>query len=211
MIYYITLPVERFKKIMSVITLQISDTPSVTVSSAPAEWGAVFRSDVPLVLEPRPAEPFAEAAAALLASMPFALRVEGEADTIAEALADLPAILRDDAAMLARRFAALMGVDAVRVRVEAIAGDACRKFHADYTDLRLIASWAGPGTDWLPPGASESEFERVPTGWIGLFKGHLFGEGHPPCIHRSPPIAGTGEKRLVLVIDTPARAPAGQA
>lgn len=211
MILYIINLVERFKRLMSVATIQISGAHSASPLSVPAEWTAVFRADVPLVLEPRLADPFAEVAAALLETMPFALRVEDDAGTIGEALAELPAILRDDAAMLARRFAALMGVDAVRVRVEAIAGDACRKFHADYTDLRLIASWSGPGTDWLPPGASESEFERVPTGWIGLFKGHLFSEGHPPCIHRSPPIAGTGEKRLVLVIDTPARAPAGQA
>lgn len=211
MILYIINLVERFKRLMSVATLQISGARSASPLSVPADWTAVFRADVPLVLEPRPAEAFAGVAAALLETMPVALRVEGDAGTIGEALAELPAILRDDAAMLAQRFAALMGVDAVRVRVEAIAGDACRKFHADYTDLRLITSWAGPGTDWLPPGAPEGGHQRVPTGWIGLFKGHLFGEGHPPCIHRSPPIAGTGEKRLVLVIDTPAREPAGQA
>lgn len=211
MILYIINLVERFKRFMSVATLQISGDRSPSPLSVPAEWTAVFRADVPLVLEPRPTEPFAEAAAVLLETMPFALRVEGDAGTIGEALAELPAILRDDAAMLARRFAALMGADAVRVRVEAIYGDACRKFHADYTDVRLITSWAGPGTDWLPPAASKGEHQRVPTGWIGLFKGHLFCEGHPPCIHRSPPIAGTGQKRLVLVIDTPARAPAAQA
>ncbi|MBX9729378.1 MAG: DUF1826 domain-containing protein [Sphingopyxis sp.] len=177
----------------------------------PADWAAVADADVPLVLEPRDASPFERAAVALLDSMNFALRAEGEVATIGTELADLPPVLRDDAVMLAKRFAALMDVDSVRVRVEAISGDACRKFHADYTDLRLITSWAGPGTDWLPPGASESAFERVPTGWVGLFKGHLFGDGHRPCIHRSPPIAGTGELRLVLVIDTPARVPNGQA
>lgn len=177
----------------------------------PADWAAVVDADVPLVLEPRNAGSFEPAAIALLDSMNFALRVEGEVAMIGAGLSDVPPILRDDAVMLAERFAALMDVDSVRVRVEAISGDACRKFHADYTDLRLITSWAGPGTDWLPPDASESEFERVPTGWIGLFKGHLFADGHRPCIHRSPPIAGTGERRLVLVIDTPARVPAGQA
>ena len=126
MILYIINLVERFKRLMSVATIQISGAHSASPLSVPAEWTAVFRADVPLVLEPRLADPFAEAAAALLETMPFALRVEDDASTIGEALAELPAILRDDAAMLARRFAALMGVDAVRVRVEAIAGDASR-------------------------------------------------------------------------------------
>ena len=178
--------------------------------SVPAEWPAIFRADVSLVLEPRDARRYTDAAQALLSGPPFAVRAERAAATVTFDLAALPAVLRDDAAMLARRFAALMGVDNVRLRVEAIAGDACRKFHADYTDVRLITSWAGPGTDWLPLGAAEGGHRRVPTGWIGLFKGHLFGEGHPPCIHRSPPISGTGQRRLVLGIDTPARAPAGQ-
>ncbi|MBL0966233.1 MAG: DUF1826 domain-containing protein, partial [Blastomonas sp.] len=40
-------------------------------------------------------------------------------------------------------------------------------------------------------------------------KGHVFGEGPSPCLHRSPPIEDSGERRLVLVIDTPPRATAG--
>ena len=40
---------------------------------------------------------------------------------------------------------------------------------------------------------------------VALFKGHEFGAGHKPCLHRSPPIEDSGERRLVLVIDTPAR------
>lgn len=195
---------------MTVTTISSAGAGAIA-RPVPSDWPAVARADVPLVLEPRDPAPFAQAAERLIDAMPFALRVEGEAATIGDALAALSPVLRADTAMLAARFAALMGVDSVRVRVEAISGDACRKFHADYTDLRLITSWAGPGTDWLPPGAAETEFERVPTGWIGLFKGHLFADGHPPCIHRSPPIAATGDRRLVLVIDTPARAPAGQA
>ena len=40
------------------------------------------------------------------------------------------------------------------------------------------------------------------AGWVGLFRGRLW-PGDLPCrlLHRSPPIAGSGETRLLLVID----------
>jgi hypothetical protein len=55
-------------------------------------------------------------------------------------------------------------------------------------------------------GKSDCCIERVPTGWVGLFKGRTYAPDHPPCFHRSPPVGDTGEKRLMLVIDTPLRA-----
>lgn len=51
---------------------------------------------------------------------------------------------------------------------------------------------------------SECCLERVPTGWIGLSKGRTYHPDHPACYHRSLPAGDMGEKRLVLVIDTPA-------
>lgn len=117
----------------------------------------------------------------------------------------LPKALRDDILALARRFAAFMQIDAVRLRLEAVTTNACRRIHADYADLRLITTYHGRGTDYLPNGAEQAENNllRMPTGHIGLFKGRLFADQHEPCLHRSPPIEGTGEVRLVLVIDTP--------
>jgi hypothetical protein len=90
------------------------------------------------------------------------------------------------------------------LRLEGITTDACRRIHADYTDLRLITTYAGPGTDYLPRFATPNEgnLQRLATGDIGLFKGRLHAAGHEPCLHRSPPIAGTGAARLVLVIDS---------
>ena len=39
-------------------------------------------------------------------------------------------------------------------------------------------------------------------GAVGLFKGRILA-GEQAIVHRSPPIAGTGEARLLLVIDSP--------
>jgi hypothetical protein len=175
------------------------------------DWTAIHSPDCPLHLEPREPPLSAAALAAMLARSPAMLKFEGAPARIAEHYADLPADLVADVATLARRFADVMRVAAVRVRIERTDSNACRKVHADYTDVRLITTYAGPGTD-VAPHASEDDrseccLERVPTGWIGLFKGRTYQPDHAPCYHRSPPAGDMGEKRLVLVIDTPARPP----
>jgi hypothetical protein len=115
--------------------------------------------------------------------------------------------LRRDVELLAQRFVRLMGCETVRLRLEGVTSDACRKIHGDYTDVRLITTYFGPGTQYIPYSrpVDEAELIDLPTGWIGLFKGRNFDPEHAPCMHRSPPIIASGEKRLVLVIDTPLR------
>jgi hypothetical protein len=122
-----------------------------------------------------------------------------------QALGQIPLELRADIHDLATRFAALMGVPTVRIRLEAINTNACRRVHADYTDLRLISTYWGPGTEYVPAGQEppDAGLVRLAAGHVALFKGRLFGDGHAPCFHRSPPAGDTGERRLVLVIDTP--------
>lgn len=169
------------------------------------DWARIHNFACPLVLHER-RQPLDDAMIApLLARAPFTTRSEGPVAVIAADLAELPASLVADVIALAARFAEMMRVDEVRVRVEGVTGNACTKVHADYTDVRLIATYAGPGTDYVE-GDDSCCPKRVPTGWIGLFKGANYGRGHAPCLHRSPPVAETGERRLVVVIDTPARA-----
>ncbi|WP_439533170.1 DUF1826 domain-containing protein [Polymorphobacter sp.] len=110
----------------------------------------------------------------------------------------LPA-LSDDVAALAGHFAGVMGAERLSVRLEIVTGDACRKFHADYVTARLISSYAGPGSEWLDDAEPNARVRRLAAGDVALFKGRLWSE--TPVIHRSPPIAGTGQRRLVLVID----------
>lgn len=119
----------------------------------------------------------------------------------------LHAALIDDAAQLAQLFCAVMGLTALELRLEVVRTDSCRKFHADYVTARLITTYVGEGTDWL----DEAEAARIAKGgapvWInrlaafdvGLFKGKLATDH--PAIHRSPPIAGSGAARLLMVLN----------
>lgn len=114
-------------------------------------------------------------------------------------------ILETDIIALANRFAFVMATDAVDIRLDRIATNACRKFHADYVRARLITTYAGPGTQWLddeaPGGGVEPrDVRQLRSGDVAIFKGRHWDEARA-AIHRSPPIEGTGAERLVLVIN----------
>ncbi|MEW4447842.1 DUF1826 domain-containing protein [Qipengyuania sp. JC766] len=116
-----------------------------------------------------------------------------------------------DIAGLGRRYAAILDLAEIELRLEIVTTDSCRKWHADYVSARLITTYCGQGTQWLDArdaarvrdGCDPVRPRALATGDVGLFKGRLATEH--PAIHRSPPIAGTGEKRLLLVLN-----PAGE-
>jgi len=172
---------------------------------APDPWAAIHDPAVPLVVEEGapPSELWVEA---LLASAPFAWRATGAADEVADLFPEAPAPLRARIAALTERFSALMGAPILTVRVEGVTGNACTRMHADFTDVRLILTLAGPGTEHWGGDDPMAPIQQLPAGYIGLFKGRTYpGTGrarHAPCLHRSPPIEGTGARRLMLVIDT---------
>lgn len=114
-----------------------------------------------------------------------------------------------DVANLADVFAHLLGLTSVEIRLEIITTNSCRKFHADYVHARLISTLAGSGTQWLDAadaqrvanGEEPRSIRQLKAGDVGIFKGKL--ATGAPAIHRSPPIAGTGETRLLLVLNPP--------
>ena len=123
---------------------------------------------------------------------------EAEAVIAAAAGAAFPPAVTADAAGLARRLAAIIGARRLRIRLERVTGDACTRFHADHLTLRLLVTYAGPGTEWrtVPDGP----VRRVPAGSVAVLKGlRLMAE--PQILHRSPPIAARGLRRLFLAVD----------
>lgn len=137
------------------------------------------------------------------AAMILALK---EAGYPAEVIGPLTA----DIAAHANRLAQLLVCDTLAIRLEVIETDACRRFHADYVSARLILTYVGPGTQWLDNVAAirlrngaaveTLDVRNVSAGQIALFKGRKWSPDGA-IVHRSPPIADTGQRRLVLVID----------
>lgn len=113
-------------------------------------------------------------------------------------------MLIDDVAALAHMFGHVMDASFLRLRLDVITTNACRKFHADRLTARLICTYRGTGTQYglSRLGEDPDGIRTTPTGSPIILRGHLWPvEGEAELLHRSPPIEGTGETRLVLVLD----------
>ena len=112
---------------------------------------------------------------------------------------DVVALLAEDIAALAGRFAAVVGRTRFKLRLEVIETDACRRFHSDFVTYRLLTTYRGQATQWIEADRPDA-VAQMRAGEVAIFKGRMLLDD-PPVLHRSPPIAATGEQRLLLVLD----------
>lgn len=139
------------------------------------------------------------------------LRPDAVRDTASEVwdASDTPAgperdRLVDDIAALADIFAGQVQARWLRLRLDVVTTNACRRFHIDAVTARLVCTYRGTGTQYgiSTDGAEPRRIFTVPTGAPVLLRGTLWPERpRSGLLHRSPPIEGTGEARLVLVLD----------
>ena len=116
----------------------------------------------------------------------------------------------DDIDGLVSVFADIARTDLVDVRLECLDHDACWKFHLDCVEMRLLTTYLGPATEWVKPQYAEEALrtqkqfqgpvERFRSHEVGMFKGSCAGSGSG-IVHRSPPIADTGQIRLFLCLN----------
>ena len=125
----------------------------------------------------------------------------------------------DEIARLAAAFCGVAGTDAARIHLERLERQSSRVFHTDKTALRLLASYGGPGAQWLPEeaddktapssrssaatGRDHGAIRETPAGYAALFKGDAWPGESGGGAHRSPPIEGTETRRILLRIDAP--------
>lgn len=188
--------------------------------SVPSAYAEIRTPGANLVRVPRApsADLRAAAARALRVRHPdFDLQIERAAfDAVFAEHAPDP-VLAADMAAIARDFAAVAGACALRARFERIEGPACKLFHVDFVECRLITTYAGAGTEYLAdddvareklgrgsnrgvkkPGAVVRHLDAFE---IGLFKGEAWpGNRGKGIVHRSPP-ASRARPRLVFVLD----------
>ncbi|MEM6525245.1 MAG: DUF1826 domain-containing protein [Bacteroidota bacterium] len=99
-----------------------------------------------------------------------------------------------------------------------VTNNACTKFHTDGYRLRLFSTYHGPGTEWLPEDAinrdalgtnneciivDPDKIRQMRAGHVAIFKGERPGRRNSVrgIVHRSPTIANTLEKRIILRVD----------
>jgi len=112
--------------------------------------------------------------------------------------------LEADIALLADVFSDLVSARYLRLRLDVVTTNACRKFHIDAITARLVCTYRGTGTQYgiSRDGAEPQLVFTVQTGSPILLRGTRWLETpRSGLLHRSPPIEGTGETRLLLVLD----------
>ncbi len=125
--------------------------------------------------------------------------------------------LRDDLRHLVGLLAKVSGRREFSYRLVTIDGDECCRFHVDRTPLRLICTYQGPGTEWLPDWRVDREAlarsahneaisqfgepSRFQQFWVGIMKGDpkKLGQG---LVHRSPAIADSEQFRVLFCLDS---------
>jgi len=124
----------------------------------------------------------------------------------------------DDMAAVSIAFARLLDSETVGLRLSSKRG--CQRYHMDNVPLRLLVTYYGAGTDWLPDHAAdvqayeagmdntdictnESQIQSMQPWDVGVFRGAPHG-----LLHRTPDAAqhhavGLGQS-LLLRLDGPA-------
>ncbi|WP_416139865.1 DUF1826 domain-containing protein [Halomonas sp. HK25] len=127
--------------------------------------------------------------------------------------------LVEDVQLLAEAMAYLFDTDTVGIRLRLLDAAMCPRFHVDNLPVRLVTTYHGPGSEWLPeaavnraglgaPSTDKPEIVRDPdaiqrleVGDLALLKGGGWeGNEHQALAHRSPALS-EGQKRLLLTID----------
>ncbi|MET1076979.1 MAG: DUF1826 domain-containing protein [Pseudomonas sp.] len=120
-----------------------------------------------------------------------------------------------DLAWLLSAFAWLLDARRIGLRVRSLQQAMCPRFHVDQVPLRLITTYAGLGSQWLPEGSIDRQrlgdplaepsapelIENSRTGDVLLAKGEKWlGNEGAGLIHRSPPQC-VGQARLLVTLD----------
>lgn len=152
---------------------------------------------------------FAQVLLSLGQPLSESLTLELQPDDDAPALRGLAAAYADlqgyegficDVRWLVGAYACLLDARRVGLRLRALEGAMCPRFHVDHVPARLICTYAGPGSEWLT-APDAVQVEQLSTGDVAVLKGErwLGNEGHG-LVHRSPAVPA-GQRRLMLTLD----------
>jgi len=131
--------------------------------------------------------------------------------------------LSENIAQLVDMFCCLFDLKRAGLRLTTLEHAMCPRFHVDKVPCRLVTTYMGNGTQWLPHQAVDrcklgagsqgfsdelsglyqnaSSIEQLACGDVALLKGEGWhGNDNAGLVHRSP-VLGITEKRLLLTLD----------
>lgn len=208
-------------------TIPVTPTQSVTnwsIDTTPTVLKNIHHQEINIAIFEREINALASEISDLLAQ-DVAFSIDGTIGDILKGLSStLPpekyGLIFEDIEALLHAFKEVTNSNEIRLRLETVATNMCRKFHTDINDLRLLCTYSGPETLWLTddninPKAvdarsceesvflEEGRIQQAQTGAVVLLKGALYVDDNAKAVvHRSPSIEGDGQKRLLLRFDT---------
>lgn len=133
-----------------------------------------------------------------------------------------PKVLLDNMAELVDMFCCLFDLKYTGLRLAKFNGAMCPRFHVDQVPCRLVTTFYGPGTQWLPNHtvkraklghgsqgqedsvsglySQEGDIQQLSCGDVAILKGECWiGNENAGLVHRSPPTKA--ETRLLMTLD----------
>lgn len=127
--------------------------------------------------------------------------VQAACDRAGTPLGPMRDMLASDIAALGFITSEVMRAPLLHLRLDVVTSDACRRFHIDNMTARMLCTYRGAGTQIAQPGQEQAPLDLT-AGAAAILRGTLWpGREKTGLLHRSPPISGTGQSRLLLVID----------
>ena len=179
----------------------------------PQALSEILMPGVNLAVWQRHLPPQVEDFAALVVSLQHCLSDERVLDVTEHCAPDLAGLLAGaadlegyasflaDVAWLVEAFTCLLGARRVGLRVRVLGQAMCPRFHVDQVAIRLLTTYVGVGSEWLPDPADVDNYEWLDAGAVALLKGERWeGNTGGGLVHRSPVPSGT-ERRLLLSLD----------
>ena len=131
--------------------------------------------------------------------------------------------LRNDILELVDMFCCLFGLQRTGLRLATLNRAMCPRFHVDHVPCRLLKTYKGIATQWIPHAVvdrtklgveshnqtdelsglfqSETDIENLKSGQVALLKGERWmGNEGAGLVHRSPRL-DEGEQRFLLSLD----------
>tara|TARA_B100000941_G_scaffold283419_1_gene252931 strand:+ start:2970 stop:3704 length:735 start_codon:yes stop_codon:yes gene_type:complete len=111
-----------------------------------------------------------------------------------------------DIKLLVIEFCDLFNLKQAWLRLDSINKPMCPKFHTDDVVCRMVTTYIGPGTQWIPQEIVNKKIEKtdimqLDIGHVGLLKGESWkGNQGKGLVHRSPHDSNN-YKRLYLTLD----------
>lgn len=125
---------------------------------------------------------------------------------------------KEDVIELLHLFRDITDEDNFRLLLTSVSHNMCTRFHANNNYLRLLCTYNGPGTLWLPndnvdrialnsKGSNDqivldnTKIREAQPGSVLILKGSNYPNNSMPVIHKSPEVKQGQKPRLLLKID----------